>query len=693
MVRNDKPAFDFTNLDRPWVCFFLFSLSNALLAYASWSLTTKLLIAFYGLLLPAALFLWGRRTLAVQNVHNSEFPRTESGLLSPPARVLWWIFGVLFLFTRFYRIDSNPVWPIKDVGHFGILGLSLSQKWDWRLLWGEFQAEPLYLWGLGLFLKIFAPSGLSVRIFPALVSIITAGLAYAAARQVFSRGLSFLAVCFFVFSFGNWVFSRTGIGPLAVLPLEFLALGLLGLGSKTEFQGSRAGPWVFLLLGFSVGLGFYAYTVWPVVFLSVSVAVLFNASPNNSARLKASGIYLFSALGTALPMTLARLGQGGFAHVGEEFLGMPLSRSIPGYIDLLFFNGVGGQPAGPAWGGMFNPFESALMEVGTIGLLSNLKTGFSKWFFLSFGLFLLPGIFSNGVIMYRVIQILPLVLFPLLAGISELLGRVSSSRRWGMAFLLLSVSSLLNAYHWWGPYQDWKSIPVGKGDWISGEYARAYGLLKEVNRQDGPLYLFSEFDLDTFDKTLNLFCFPFDALQNPKLAGSNPRWAALLVNKYYVPFLQKRFPQSRWEVLKKDPLPNNLNLSLGLIPVNSMDPQSLDDWKKADAICRNLNLEIKKKSPPITWESFRAELQDSYPAFERDPFLRSIFWEKLGMFDAILSRYADCVQDLETAIHSGYPAAHLSYNLSKARDWAGQTGSLKENLPESQTGENQRSIN
>lgn len=142
MVRNDKPAFDFTNLDRPWVCFFLFSLSNALLAYASWSLTTKLLIAFYGLLLPAALFLWGRRTLAVQNVHNSEFPRTESGLLSPPARVLWWIFGVLFLFTRFYRIDSNPVWPIKDVGHFGILGLSLLKNGTGGFYGGNSRLNP-----------------------------------------------------------------------------------------------------------------------------------------------------------------------------------------------------------------------------------------------------------------------------------------------------------------------------------------------------------------------------------------------------------------------------------------------------------------------------------------------------------------------------------------------------------------------
>jgi hypothetical protein len=669
MVLKDNPAFDLKTLDRPWVCFLLFSFSNALLAYGTWSLTAQLLIAFYGLLLPAALFFLGRVGRPVQKFPNLDFSPTETRLLSPPNALLWCIFGILFFLTRFYHIGSNPLWPIKDVGHFGILGLSLSQKWDWRLLWGEFQAEPLYLWGLGLFFKCFEPSNFSVRIFPALISIMTIGLAYGAARQAFSKGLSLLAVCFFTFSFGNWVFSRTGMGPVTVLPMEFLVLGLLGYGLKTGFRTPKGEFCNLFILGSSVGFGFYTYTVWPVVFLSISAAVLLRVSSGRS-RLTGNIIYLVSALGVAFPIILARMGQNGLAHVQGEFGGLPFSQSLPGYINLLFFNGTGNQPAGPAWGGMFNPFETGLMEMGMIVLISNFQSGFSKWFFLSFGLFLLPGIFSNGVILYRVIQILPLLLFPILAGITELLAKLPSPRRWGMAILILSVSSLLNAYHWCIPYQDWKSVPAGKGDWISGEYARAYALLSEVSRRDGPLYLFSEFDLDTFDKTLNLFCFPFDALQNPKLTGSNPRWAALLVNKYYVPFLQKRFPQSRWEILKKDPLPNNLNLALGLIPVSSMDAESLEDWKKADRICRDLNLEIKRTGPPVRWEKFRAELQLAFPSFARDPFLRSIFWEKLGMFDAILSRYPDCVRDLETALRSGYPTAHLLYNLSKARDLA-----------------------
>ncbi len=677
MIPKDKPPFDFKKLDQPWVCFLFFSISFTLVAYTSWSLTVKLLIVFYGLLFPGALFLLGRMNRPVQNSSNRDFLSANANLLSPPNSVLWLVFGVVFLFTRFYQIDSNPLWPIKDVGHFGILGWSLSQHWDWRLLWGECQSEPLYLWGLGLFLKCLGPSNFSIRIFPALVSALTIPLAYGAARQFLSKSLSFLAACFWMLSFWNWVFSRTGIGPLAVLPMECLVLGSCGWALKSLSQPGKSKSWAFGTLGIMVGLGFYSYTVWPVVFLSLFMVVL---AQTLKPYPRLCVFFLLGALGTAFPLFWARLGQGGLHHLQEEFLQLPLSQSLPAYGSLLFGNGVGSQPDGPAWGGIFNPLESALIGVGLVRLASAWKSAFSAWFFLSFGLFLLPGILSNTVGMCHIIQILPLLLFPLLAGLVELLLHLPATRRWVAVGAILLVSSVLNAYHWWVPYQDWKSLPAGKGDWISGEYARAYGLLKETSGQDGPLYVFSEFNLDYFNKTLNLFCFPFDALQNSKLSGSSPRWAALLVNKYYVPFLQKRFPQSRWEVLKKDPLPNNFNLALGLIPVSSMDSESLEEWKIADRFCRELDLEIKKKSPPMSWENFRAELQAAYPSFERDPFLRSVFWEKAGMFDAILSRYPDCVQDLEKAVHTGYPAAHLYYNLSKAMESVGRPVDSQQNL-------------
>lgn len=485
MVLRKNPGLNFKKLDRPWVCFLFFSISNTLLSYASLSLTSKLLVAFYGLIIPAALFSLGRMNRTGQKISGPDFSSTETRLLSPPGPLLWCIFGTLVLFTRFYRIDSNPLWPIKDVGHFGILGWSLSQKWDGLLLWGECQSEPLYLWGLGLFLKVFEPSNLTIRIFPALVSVVTVGLAYGSARQFFSKSLSFLAACFWMLSFWSWVFSRTGIGPLTVLPMECLALGCCGWALKTLSHPPGLQPWAFGALGVATGLGFYSYTVWPMVFLSVLLVVLIQTlKPYPRLAI----VFLLSALGTAFPILWSRLGQDGLHHLQEEFLQLPLSQSLPGYWNLLFGDGAGNQPDGPAWGGIFNPLESALIGVGLVRFASRWKSIFSRWFFLSFGLFLLPGILSNTVSMCHIIQVLPLLLFPLLAGLGELLLPLPAARRWVAVGLILLASSALNAFQWWVPYQDWKSLPPGKSDWISGEYASAYSLLKDTSQQGSPLY-------------------------------------------------------------------------------------------------------------------------------------------------------------------------------------------------------------
>src|ERR1039458_3042755 len=270
--------------DHPWVFFILFTLCDSFLAYSAIPLEGKLFVFFYGMILPSILFLLGLVAGRERHFSGGGGAQDLEGILSRPGRILIWVFLGLLAFTRFFRIGSNPAWPIKDVGHFGILALSLSQKWDGRLLWGECQSEPLYLWGLGLFYKLFSPSSLSTRLFPALVSILTLSLGYAAARQVFSRGLSFLAVSFLMVSFWDWVFSRTGIGPLTVLPLEFLVLGLLARALKTASPGIPRAL-IFTALGAATGLGFYSYAVWPSLFLAVTVAVVWRG-PAGSRRLR-----------------------------------------------------------------------------------------------------------------------------------------------------------------------------------------------------------------------------------------------------------------------------------------------------------------------------------------------------------------------------------------------------------------------
>ncbi len=656
----------------PWSYFLLLGVSNALLAYTQWPLTAKLFIGFYGLCVPSFFLAW-----AFKRGGAGEWPRagpfSTASLLPPPAAAGWGVLLAALLFTRFFRIGSNPLWPIKDVGHFGILGLSLSQNWDGRLLWGECQSEPLYLWLLGLYFKAVPASSLSTRLFPALLSVVTLGLAYGAARCFFSRSFSFLAVSFFAAGFADWLFSRTGIGPVALWPLLFLALGLLA----KSFQPG-APWWTEAALGACAGMGFYSYASWPVVFLSIALAIAWKALRPPKKPLPLF-LFLFFSLGTAFPLLRTHLAVGGLRHFQEEFLQLPLTRSIPDYFNLLFWDGMGSHPDGPSWGGVFNPLESGLIGLGFLRLALSPQRNLSLWFFSAFVLFLLPGILSNTLGMCHVIQVFPLLLIPLLAGLEELLLALPLPRRWPAAGMLLLASFGLNAYHWWGPSQDWKNLPPGQSDWISGEYARAYGLLEEQQRE-GPGWLFTEFHLDPFNKTLELFSYPFDALQNPKWRRTRPLWAALLVNKYYLPFLQKRFPQSRWDILKRDPLPNNLNLALGLIPV---DPSAKVDWGRwgtADKALGDLDLEMKKAGPGTRQGVFQSELRGQYPLFSGDPFLLSVYWEKMAWFDAVRGDGAACERDYQNALEQGYPAAHLYYDLSMAQRADGHLREAGENL-------------
>jgi hypothetical protein len=222
--------------------------------------------------------------------------------------------------------------------------------------------------------------------------------------------------------------------------------------------------------------------------------------------------------------------------------------------------------------------------------------------------------------------------------------------------------SVLNVYHWFGPFQDWKSLPL-ISDSTPVEYANAYHVLSGISRESGPLYVFSEFNSDSFNKTLKVTCYPFDVLQNQKLYSSKPRWSALIINKYYVPFLKKRFPQSRWMLLKKDDIRYHSNLVLGLIPNGFMSPEELNSWKKADRVCSDINLQINRKAPPFSWKDFKNKFFESAKLFETDPFLVSVFWEKAAYLDIAGLDYKDAVLDFENSVRRGYPTAVHYFDL------------------------------
>ena len=664
-----------------WLCFCFFSTSNILIAYGRGDLETNLFVAFYGIIVPCVFSLYLlNRNASFQDGKKRQILIVNDSSISTPSIFLWVSIGICLLATCFYKLESIPFWPSKDDGHFGILGIALSQKWSWQLLWGECQNQPLILWMLAFYFKWIEPSLFSLRLFSALVSIGTVLLGYWAARQYFSKGYALILTFFLAFNFWALISSRLCIGAITVIPMEYAAFGALGQCLKNFKITNRFRYQDVFILGILSGLGFYTYAVWPVVFLSISIVIFFQVwkHPRNKA---AFFFYGLTALLISTPLFLAYLSKNGTVHLQDEFLRQSLLRSTANYFQMFFWKG-GYCFNGPVWGGVFNPLEGALIFLGVVSLVVDFKKTYSQWIFLTGFLFILPGILSNTVEICHIVQLFPLFSLIAVLGIQKIIAGLPSTLHWKGTVVLFLAILILNLYHWLGPFQSWNSLPPEQRDWVPIEYYQAYKIIKEKSFESGPLDIFSEFTLDFYNKTLNIACFPLDALQNPKLSSSTPVWSALLVNKYYAPFLKSRFPRSEWFLLKKDDIRYHSDLALGLIPNDSMKPDELDAWKKADGVLRNLNLQLKAKTSPIPWVEIKNLFLESSKIFESDPFLSSIFWEKIALLDANRVDYGDTAQDFQRSIHFGYPAANLFYNLEMTLERNGQVNKAKRVLKE-----------
>src|ERR1700722_11459763 len=154
----------------PWVWFSVFLAANLLISYFPLSLTAKIWIGLGGIFLPFLLAFWLHFEKKIKNQgsypasDSSGFFESKDGIYPP--LLFFFLFGLGF--TRFYGLTSLPFWRIGDEGIDGILAIHQSQTWSWRLLWGQDFHEPLHVWSLGLFFKLFTPSFFSLRIFTAL---------------------------------------------------------------------------------------------------------------------------------------------------------------------------------------------------------------------------------------------------------------------------------------------------------------------------------------------------------------------------------------------------------------------------------------------------------------------------------------------------------------------------------------------
>ncbi len=209
--------------------------------------------------------------------------------------------------------------------------------------------------------------------------------------------------------------------------------------------------------------------------------------------------------------------------------------------------------------------------------------------------------------------------------------------------------------------------------WRSVEYSRAYEILDSLYRSNGPLDVFTEFNLDYDDKTLNVAAYPLDALQNPLLASSRPSWAALLCDIHYAPFLQKRFPGLKAILLNPGLPPQDLHHSLGilLIPTAEIPAQTMDQWIQAHEVYRAVNLEVKSRTrfphgnnlsdSSIPFGIFRKTILYWVPFIGRKrPRFKS--WPVISWPPP---------SPIRKALQEGYPMDRLRHNMVLAQQLAG----------------------
>ncbi len=670
------PEFTFSSIWKnqlpynPWVYFFIFLFANTLLSFGPISLSAKLWIGLLGLFLPmitALHFIFLERRNEKPGVRFLLDEKVNSIPLW-----LWILFLLLLVLTRFYELTSLPFWPISDEGIVGFASLRLSHHWDWRLLYSPVQVEPLAFWLLALYFKVIEPSFFSFRLFSALVSLATVAAGYWAARQYFPRSLAFLFSWLLAFSFWEGTLSRLNI-PVIWGPLfECLCFGFLGYWLRSDSSKRKWAILLFLTLFSS--MGFYAWINWGGIWLGLAGILFVNCFSNEKKDRKQFAVFAGMTFFIILPLLLARLSAGGATHI-HQLLSSSIFTSLAFYGKGIFWNGIYSFPYGSNWGGFFNPILSALVFLGFIFLFRQVSSGFFFGFIFCGLTAALPALLTNNIELYRILLTFPLLTFLAAMGAFGLIANRHHFLSLGGVFLFAMGSFALDLDNYVNHYCNTPLIPSGK-QWRNMEYYDAYNILSNLSRKDGPLYVFSEFNTDYDNKTLDVACYPFDALQNPSLRSFHPRWTALITNIQYEPYFVKRFQGMQANILKTDktgpddPKP----FALFLIPTSQISGDLLDRWMKADGIFKEIDFEVKNKKSIELWASFLESHPSLGDIFPGDPLLSAVYWEKLGFFKFLDGYFIQATQAYQQAIQQGIPAAHLYYNLAVCLKIQGRTG-------------------
>ena len=665
--------------------FLVFVLSNAVLAYSSLGLLAKLWVGLSGIALPLGVAL-----ATAPAPSPREVPPQRGDPFAPPAWA-WVLLGAAVLSSRLWNLTGSWAWPTGDEGLTAVAGIGLSEKWNWHFFYTTGQAPPLLFWLCGLLFKVSDDTSFNLWFSPALFSVLTVVMGTLAARQFFSAWFSFLLGCLMALGFWPVFIGQHGL-PGATLPLwECSCFYLLGKFLKAP-EGTRK-KWS-LALGFCVGLGSLTYTSWPVVAILIGGAVVGEGIARSPKNFVPFLCFLAAFLLTLSPFWKAALTEGYGGYLGSlltwnYWLRWPHELgTLVDYAAVYFWGDwTGGALVRPVWGGLLNPLLGALFFLGVVELFRWRKLKWVRW--AAFGLlfFQLPGLVTLNVNTMRVVQAMPLLLLVAAVGLQFLLEGLPPAKKIFQLSLLLAVSGGLDAWHLELPHRNVKMDPgfLGRVGGSPGLF-RSYVFLKDLAVQEGPGFIFTEF-YPSRDESLAAMTYPFNAAWNPGLASGEARWAAVLTQEGYLPFLARRFPASKWWTAGDGRLAAGWGILL--IPVNPETSPSLGRWVKARPVFRKLTDAVALMGDTSLGEVLDKRLARDMPLLEGDPFLESCFWERMGeVYYHFGNRYRDHLEAVHLAIEKGYPAGHLYHQLAGLLEVAGRTKEAEAAVQKAKESEN-----
>jgi hypothetical protein len=449
-----------------------------------------------------------------------------------------------------------------------------------------------------------------------------------------------------------------------ILGFEIFALGILGLFLKFEAPLRRK-RFAFLL-GLVTGLGFWLSIQWLLAALLIVLAFYRSARDRSRAQfLSEAALFAFPLLSFFIPFVVFSFWGNNGAHAhwllaheaaenGHGRLNSLLSNGT-----LLFWSGNPGNAYGPVWGGVLNPLEGALFFLGVFEWIRCRRLSLTRWIVGAASLFMVPGLLTSAYEIFRNILLFPLLLLTCALGLQVLLNRVPLQKRpfLGAAFLLFSVplnfSHLLKSYGCSIGLSGFRSAPVAQ------PYGQAFDALKKIRQPPEPILLFTDLQTDVDDQSFNVATYSFNAARNPKLDPAQARYAVFLANANYKGFLSGRFPKGKWYWLGPDSFWNQGGLMLAVVPVEPGNKEVFLNWLEMDRQFHFVTVLHQFDQGGALRDKTYQQLLAMEGSSGNDPFLRSIFYEKVLFFLRDGARPSQWLFWVQKAVEKGYPASHL----------------------------------